>query len=173
MSSILGSKKLFIFDRDGVINETPLNSRYVLSKEQLKLRRIVIEIIARLQKCGANVSVASNQQGVGLGLLKINVLHELEKEINTNLISLGGHDLIFFTCTHSKDLNCRCRKPGTLLLEKAMRHYSCSPDETVFIGDQITDFIAAKRALIDFFYVGPFEEEALKYLSSFGEQNSL
>ena len=41
---------------------------------------------------------------------------------------------------------CICRKPDSLLLEKAIARYKIDKDKTHFIGDMETDMIATNRA---------------------------
>jgi D-glycero-D-manno-heptose 1,7-bisphosphate phosphatase len=47
-------------------------------------------------------------------------------------------------CTHGPDDGCRCRKPGTLLLEQARDAYRFEPATTWFVVDAERDVAAAR-----------------------------
>ena len=48
----------------------------------------------------------------------------------------------FYYCTHKEEDNCSCRKPKPGLLDRIAEDYGIKPD--LFIGDNITDYYAAK-----------------------------
>lgn len=156
LNELLDIKQLFIFDRDGVINESATQSRYILSRSELVLRPIIVSSIVNLQKIGKEIAVATNQQGVGLGYLSLDDLAGIEDHINQEILQSGGKAITFFTCIHQERDKCSCRKPNPLLLENAMRHFACPPESSIFIGDQETDLEAAKNASIDFLYESEF-----------------
>ena len=85
--------KTIILDRDGVINE--VRDEYVKTKNDLKYITGSINAINKLlSKC--EVAVASNQAGVGKGLLSYEDLSLINSDINGQL----SRDIDFFYCTH-------------------------------------------------------------------------
>lgn len=145
---------LVIFDRDGVVNVAPKEgNRYILSNNELILNPVVIEYIVKLQNQGIFTCVATNQQGVGKGLISPTQLSEIHDKINDQIVNLGGKKMEFFICTHLVEIKCNCRKPEPGLLIQALKFFGVEPSKTIFIGDQHTDKMAAEAANIDFLLV--------------------
>jgi len=135
--------KTIILDRDGVINE--VRDDYVKSKNDLKYIPGSIQAINKLLS-NYEVAVASNQAGVGKGLFSYENLNLINMDINRQL----SRNIDFFYCTHQKHAKCRCRKPQPGLLEEIMLK---KPAPFIFVGDNKTDYWAARNASIDFCFV--------------------
>lgn len=135
--------KTIILDRDGVINQ--VRDDYVKTKNDLKYIPGSIEAINKLL-LKYEVAVASNQAGVGKGLLSFENLNLINNDINSHL----SRNINFFYCTHQQHEKCRCRKPQPGLLEEIML---IKPPPYLFVGDNKTDYWAAKNAKIDFCFV--------------------
>jgi D-glycero-D-manno-heptose 1,7-bisphosphate phosphatase len=145
---------LVIFDRDGVINFAPKgNARYILSVEELDLNEMIIDFILELQGTGVETCVATNQQCVGKRLISVDQLNRIHNAINIQIRKAGGMPLEFFTCPHLIEEECECRKPKPGLLINAMSSFGVTPDRALFIGDQLSDKIAAESAALDFLFV--------------------
>jgi D-glycero-D-manno-heptose 1,7-bisphosphate phosphatase len=145
---------LVIFDRDGVINFAPKgNARYILSVEELDLNEMVIDFILELQGTGVETCVATNQQCVGKSLISVDQLNRIHNAINIQIRKAGGVPLEFFTCLHLIEEECECRKPKPGLLINAMSSFGVTPNRALFIGDQLSDKIAAEAAALDFLFV--------------------
>jgi D-glycero-D-manno-heptose 1,7-bisphosphate phosphatase len=143
--------KLLILDRDGVVNQAPSEgSSYILNSYDLKINLNILEIILEFQKLGGNAAVASNQQCVGRGLISEKELSSIHSKINATLIQMGGEPMIFFVCPHLAKISCDCRKPAPGLLFSALSKFKITFDNCIFIGDQITDELAAKRANVSY-----------------------
>jgi D-glycero-D-manno-heptose 1,7-bisphosphate phosphatase len=164
---------LVIFDRDGVINKAPTSAnKYILSKDELELNQSVIRFIVELQSKGVGTCVATNQQCVGRGLISTDSLNQIHGAINTQINKIGGADLKFFTCTHLFQENCSCRKPNPGLLISAMNSFNVLPNRTLFIGDQLSDKLAAQSASIDFLFIGNINTNLISQNSSGTTQES-
>jgi D-glycero-D-manno-heptose 1,7-bisphosphate phosphatase len=147
-------KKLIILDRDGVINKLPSRSKYyILEKSELQFNNLILEWIATASQ-KISMCVATNQQAVGKGLLSSIELSEIHAHINKKIVELGGRDLLFFVCPHLVSQKCKCRKPESGLLEKALTHFEVVAEQAVFIGDNWTDKMAAEKLEIDYLDVG-------------------
>ena len=147
--------KFIILDRDGVLNEIPTRNRYVLNENEIVLKHEVIRNVVELQHQGVDFCVATNQKGIGLGLISVRDLESIHDKLNTGLVDKGGKPIAFYVCSHIEG-SCDCRKPKPGLLLKAMADFNVSPAETLFIGDMLSDLLAAKNAYIDFMYVHNF-----------------
>ena len=101
--------KLVILDRDGVINQD--SDQFIKSPDEWKPIPGSLEAIARLNQAGFQVVVATNQSGVGRGLLDMSTLNAIHDKMHRRLAQAGGHVAAVFYCPHAADANCGCRKP--------------------------------------------------------------
>jgi len=58
-------------------------------------------------------------------------------------------DDIYFCPHHDKVENCLCRKPKSIMLEKAIAKYNIDVTKSLMVGDSITDIQAAKNVGIE------------------------
>src|SRR5690242_21608156 len=79
------SGRLIILDRDGVINHD--SDQFIKSPEEWRPIPGSLEAIARLNHAGYRVVVATNQSGVGRGLLDITMLNAIQDRKSTRLNS--------------------------------------------------------------------------------------
>lgn len=153
------NKKIWIFDRDGVINEKAKKpGRYILYKEDLILNPKVIEFIANLHRNNLTVAVATNQQCVGKSLISREELLEIHHKIDKSVIEAGGKNLFYYVCAHLASDNCECRKPNPGLLNAIKKDFLVNHQECIFIGDSKSDQEAANSSRIDFLYFDEFQK---------------
>ena len=111
--------KLIVLDRDGVINHD--SDQFIKSPDEWRPIPGSLEAVARLNHAGFRVVVATNQSGVGRGLLDISTLLAIHERMHKALAQVGGRiDAIFF-CPHTADSQCDCRKPKPGMLEEIGR----------------------------------------------------
>jgi D-glycero-D-manno-heptose 1,7-bisphosphate phosphatase len=92
------------------------------------------------------VVIATNQSGLGRGLLDMSSLNAVHQVMNTKLAQLGGRiDAVFF-CPHAPEDGCRCRKPLTGLFEDIAERMGVDLDEVYAVGDNIRHLQAAQAA---------------------------
>ena len=145
---------MIVFDRDGVlIFESRSKSKYVLDSRDVVLNKFLLKKIAEFQKIGGKCAVATNQQCVGLGLLTEQKLSEINDVINEFLFQAGGVKMEFFICKHVAKENCNCRKPKPGLILDVSTKFGIKTRSILFIGDQLSDEIAAKNAGCNFMYL--------------------
>ena len=134
--------KLVILDRDGVITHD--SAEYIKSPEEWQPIPGSLAAIARLNRAGYRVVVASNQSGLARGFFDVDTLLRIHDKLLRSLSVLGGAvDAVFF-CPHGPDDHCLCRKPKPgLLLDSAAR---LQTDLTAMpaIGDALRDEQAAR-----------------------------
>ena len=138
------SMSLVLLDRDGVINED--SPTYIKRAAEWRPIAGSLDAIARLNRAGRKVAICSNQAGVGRGILSMEGLNEIHREMRERLAEAGGHIDGIFCCIHSPDEGCECRKPAPGLLKRAMAELNHQPDTTTFIGDSLRDMQAALAA---------------------------
>jgi D-glycero-D-manno-heptose 1,7-bisphosphate phosphatase len=133
--------KLVILDRDGVINVD--SAEFIKKPEEWNPIPESLESIARLNQAGYRVVIATNQSGVGRGLLDMTTLNAIHDKMNKALAQVGGRiDAIFF-CPHARDAECTCRKPHPGLLVDIARRYSIDLTGVPCVGDSLRDLQAA------------------------------
>jgi len=129
-------------DRDGTINR---DTGYVKAPEELELLPGVVEAVARLNRAGVRVVVVTNQSGIGRGFLTATALEAIHRKMLA-LFRAGGAwlDAIYY-CPHHPDDGCRCRKPGTGMIERAVRDLDLDLSAAYLVGDQARDLELARR----------------------------
>ena len=133
--------RLIVLDRDGVINHD--SEQFIKSPDEWRPIPGSLEAIARLNHAGYRVVVATNQSGVGRGLLDFATLTAIHEKMHRALAQVGGRvDAIFF-CPHTADSRCEGRKPKPgLLLEIGVR-FNVEMSEVACVGDGLRDLQAA------------------------------
>ncbi len=135
---------LVILDRDGVINED--SDAYIKSPAEWRPIPGSLEAIARLNRAGFLVAIATNQSGVGRGLFDLRTLTAIHTRMRRELAAVGGRvDAIFF-CPHSPEAQCHCRKPQPGLLQEIKERFQVPLDDVPAIGDSLRDLQAAQAA---------------------------
>ena len=98
--------------------------------------------------------VISNQGGIGKGLYthqQVEVLHELlQKELLKDNVVLTE---IYYCPHHPEQSNCICRKPDSVLIEKALARFKINPGFSYFVGDKERDLEAAQKAGVTGIYL--------------------
>ena len=145
-------KAVFI-DRDGVINSDE-GHYYIFKPEDFKLNDGIIENICLLKNAGFLIVVISNQGGIGKGLYsksETDVLHGL---LETELLKQGCVLDAVYYCPHHTDTGmCLCRKPSSLLFEKAIARFGIDVNNSFMIGDSPRDIEAAQKVGVKGFLV--------------------
>ena len=136
-------KRFVLLDRDGTINE---EIGYVLRPDELRLIPGALEALAELQGLGLGLVVVTNQSPVGRGMItgaELDAIHQRLRE----LLAEGGVALDRIeVCPHRPDEGCACRKPGTLMVERAVEALGFDPAEGWIVGDHAGD-MALGRAV--------------------------
>jgi len=139
-----GIRYVFL-DRDGVLNRSLPDGRFVTCWEQVELLPGIAEAIARLNRSGRKVIVVTNQRAVALGLCSETELLALHDRLRECLASQGAHLDAIYYCPHDVG-ECNCRKPLPGLFEQAFRDFpDANPGNSVMIGDSLSDMEAGAR----------------------------
>ncbi len=136
--------KIVILDRDGVINED--SPDFIKSIVEWRPIPGSLEAIALLCQAGYRVFIASNQSGIGRGLLDFDTLFAIHEHLQRAVAELGGRiDGIEFAPEHPDDSSDK-RKPAPGMLKDLARRLQISLDGVPFVGDSISDLEAARAA---------------------------
>lgn len=146
--------KAVFLDRDGVVNREL--GDYILRYEEFEILPELIPFLYEVKQRGYKVIIITNQAGIAKGLYD----HKLVDACHAFLIEeLAGHGLQLdeiYYCPHHPDFgNCLCRKPKSLLIEKALARFDLDPAASLMIGDKPRDVEAANGAGVRGFLVPP------------------
>lgn len=132
--------KLIILDRDGVINHD--RDDYVKSAAECLPIEGSIEAIARLNKVGFTVVIATNQAGLAKGKFELEDLEAMHEKITGLVEGQGGELGAIFYCPHHPDDKCKCRKPMPGMLDAIEAEFNTSVEGCYFVGDSLRDLQA-------------------------------
>ena len=134
--------KLIVLDRDGVINRD--SEQFIKSPEEWRPIPGSLEAIARLNHAGFRVVVATNQSGIGRGLLDMATLNAINDKMHRALALAGGRIDALFYCPHTADSACECRKPKTGMLKEIGVRFGIEMTGVPCVGDSVRDLQAAE-----------------------------
>jgi D-glycero-D-manno-heptose 1,7-bisphosphate phosphatase len=136
--------KIVILDRDGVINQD--SDQFIKNTTEWKPIPGSLEAIARLNHAGYRVVVASNQSGIGRGLLDMGALNAINDKMYRVLAQVGGRIDALFYCPHAAEANCECRKPKPGMFIDIAQRFNVNLAGVPSIGDSLRDLQAAAAA---------------------------
>ncbi|WP_245643612.1 D-glycero-beta-D-manno-heptose 1,7-bisphosphate 7-phosphatase [Roseateles chitosanitabidus] len=136
--------KLVILGRDGTINR--YRDDHVKSPEELEPLPGALEAVARLNHAGWHTVLATNQPGIGRGLLDMASLNAVHLRLNQLLAEKGGRLDAAFFCPHAPEENCNCRKPLPGLLEQIGERFSVDLPQVHMVGASVRDVQTARNA---------------------------
>lgn len=138
--------KAVFFDRDGVINNDS-GLYYISDPKDFVLNPGIMELLLWLKSNGFLLIVISNQGGISKGIYSFGDAEKVHLKMKETLFEQGIiFDEVYYCPHHPDNENCICRKPETVLIEKAISRFSISITTSFFIGDRDTDIEAGKRA---------------------------
>ena len=113
--------KLVILGRDGILNL--YRDDHVKAPEEWQPVPGALQAVARLNQAGWHAVLATNQSGIGRGLVDMASLNAVHRHMMQLLSEQGGRiDAVFF-CPHAPEEQCDCRKPlPGLMLQIADRY---------------------------------------------------
>jgi len=133
--------KLVILDHNGVINQ--ISETFIKTPDEWRPIPGSLEAIARLTHSGYRVVTATNQSGIGRGLLDMVTFNTINDKMYKAVAQAGGRiDSIFF-CPHTNADKCNCRKPKTGMFVEIMQRYGTDLRNVPIIGDALRDLQAA------------------------------
>jgi D-glycero-D-manno-heptose 1,7-bisphosphate phosphatase len=131
-----------VLDRDGTINRD--SAAYIKSPAEWVPLPGSLEAIARLNRAGWTVAVASNQSGLARGLFDEATLERIHHKMTEAVRKAGGEIDHIVYCPHHPDDGCDCRKPAPGLLHQLAAHYGVALSGVPVVGDSRRDLDAAR-----------------------------
>ncbi|MGB0882863.1 MAG: D-glycero-alpha-D-manno-heptose-1,7-bisphosphate 7-phosphatase [Vicingaceae bacterium] len=152
-------RKIVFLDRDGVINFEP--GDYTYKVEQFKIVEGLFEGLEVLKNEGFQFIVITNQGGISKGIYNhndVSAVHEyMFGQFRANNIELLD---VYYCPHHTVNEKCICRKPDSLMLEKAIARYNVNKALSSFVGDSKRDVLAAEKAGIKGVLIRPNDKLA-------------
>ena len=136
--------KLVILGRDGILNE--YREGHVTAPEEWIVIAGVLEAVSRINHAGWHVVVATNQAGIGRGMIDMAAVNAVHVHMNQQLAVQGARiDAVFF-CPHTPEDHCDCRKPKPGMMLEIGRRYGVDLAQVPMVGDTLRDMLAASAA---------------------------
>jgi len=137
-------KKVVFLDRDGVLNRE--RGEYTYLTTNFEWVTDAIEALKLLNEQGYALIIISNQGGISKNIYSKTDVINIENAIVQPLVKQSIQILDSFYCPHHSAIeNCLCRKPKSLMLEKAIAKHNIDPVKSYFIGDSIRDMVAGQN----------------------------
>jgi D-glycero-D-manno-heptose 1,7-bisphosphate phosphatase len=139
--------KAIFLDRDGVLNKEL--GHYVYSAEEMQINMGAINFLKSAIAKGFTLIVITNQGGIAKGLYSHDSVALIHQKMKQDFAKYDIHFAEFFYCPHHPDFGkCLCRKPESLLIEKAIHKFNIDVAHSMMIGDKERDVQAASNANI-------------------------
>jgi len=135
-----------ILDRDGVLNYEAPEGSYVRDPSEFHWLPGALEGLALLRRAGVRLSVATNQAGVGRGVMSLEQLAAVHERMQREAAAQGAALDAVLYCPHAPEEQCSCRKPAPGLIEAAVARSGVAASDTIVVGDDRRDLEAAQRA---------------------------
>ncbi len=143
-------KKAVFFDRDGTIHVDKVMTREV---KDLEFFEDTIDTIKEYQNNGYHIVIITNQSGIGKGSYTVKKMHKFNMHLLKELKKNGCEIDAIYYCPHRSDEGCRCHKPNTGMIERAIKELTIDAEKSILIGDRMSDIKAGVEAGIGENYV--------------------
>src|SRR5262245_35283794 len=131
-------------DRDGVLIEN--RSDYIRDWSHVRIFPQALKALATLKPQSCKIIVVTNQSAVGRGLVSIDIVQEINDRLVKISDEMGGKIDKIYTCPHTPEDACECRKPKPGLLLQAAQDLSIDLQRSWMIGDAWSDLLAGQAA---------------------------
>lgn len=140
----MNGRRAAFLDRDGTIIE---DVHYIARPEDVRLLPGAARAISLLNEREVAVVVITNQSGIARGLVTPEQYEAVSRRVEEVLADAGAHVDATYHCPHYPAITgpCECRKPGTLLFDRAISDLGLDASASMFAGDRPRDVMAAAR----------------------------
>ena len=140
----VSAPKLIILGRDGILNR--FREDHVKAAQEWEPLPGALEAVARLNHAGWHVVVATNQAGIGRGVVDMASVNAVHQHMMKLLAARGGRiDAVFF-CPHAPEDHCDCRKPLPGMMREIGERYGVELPAVPMVADTLRDLEAAAAA---------------------------
>ena len=136
--------KLIILGRDGILNE--YRDDHVKAPAEWVPVPGALEAVSRLNHAGWHAVVATNQAGIGRGMIDMASVNLIHAHMNKLMQAQGARlDAVFF-CPHTPEEQCECRKPLPGMMLEIGERYGVDLAQVPVAADTLRDLQAAHAA---------------------------
>jgi len=136
--------KLIILGRDGILNE--YRDDHVKAPAEWVPVPGALEAVSRLNHAGWHAVVATNQAGIGRGMIDMASVNLIHAHMNKLMQAQGARlDAVFF-CPHTPEEQCECRKPLPGMMVEIGERYGIDLAQVPVAADTLRDLQAAHAA---------------------------
>lgn len=141
-------------DRDGVINER-ITGGYVTKWSEFRFLPGVKEALAGISGLFGPIIVVSNQQGIGKGIMDVNAVEWIHRNMVIEINRAGGRiDRVYYS-PYLESESHPDRKPGTGMAFKAKKDFpSIDFQRAVMIGDSPNDMRFGRKLGMKTVFIG-------------------
>ncbi|MEY3473640.1 MAG: D,D-heptose 1,7-bisphosphate phosphatase GmhB [Pseudomonadota bacterium] len=136
--------KLVILGRDGILNE--YREDHVKAPQEWQPLPGALAAVARLNHAGWHAVVATNQAGIGRGMIDMASVNAIHAHMNVQVQEQGGRLDAVFLCPHTPEEGCECRKPLPGMMRDIGRRYGVDLAQVPVVSDTLRDLQAAQAA---------------------------
>jgi D-glycero-D-manno-heptose 1,7-bisphosphate phosphatase len=140
----MNATKLVILGRDGILNA--YREGHVTGPEEWSALPGALEALSRINHAGWHVVVATNQAGIGRGMIEMAAVNAVHAHMNQQMMAHGARIDAAFFCPHTPEDQCECRKPKPGMLQEIGRRYGVDLANVPFASDTLRDLLAAQAA---------------------------
>lgn len=156
-------RKVVFLDRDGVINKE--RGDYTYKVADFSINDGVIKFLQYAQENSYEFIIITNQGGISKKIYNHNDVNHVHDFMLTKFQQAGIEILNIYYCPHHSEIeNCICRKPKTLMLEKAIARFNIDIKNSILIGDNKRDIMAAETVGIKAYLI-PSNYSLLKIIN--------
>lgn len=135
-------KPALFLDRDGVVNR---EQGYVTRVEEFVWQPEIFDLAALARAAQYELVIITNQGGIAQGLYTEAALTHIHTMLSDGFAQHGIAPPHIFYCPHHPKVGaCLCRKPSTLLFERALALYQLDAARSYMIGDRQRDLDPAQ-----------------------------
>lgn len=133
------------FDRDGVVNRSPGEGKYVNRAADFHLLPGFADCVRAAAAKGVPAIVVTNQRGITRGLTPPEQLEAMHRQLRAELARAGLELLDILVCTADDNAH-PDRKPNPGMLRTAARHHHLDLAKSWMIGDRESDVQTGRNA---------------------------
>ena len=134
-----------LLDRDGVINQDP--GDYTKSLAEFHILPTALEAMKAWYDAGFKLIIITNQGGIAKGKYTHDAVAEIHSHLRLEAASKGAPIAdIFYSPHHPNTGQSLSRKPGSLMVERAIARHGLDPERCWMFGDKARDIDCALGA---------------------------
>lgn len=125
-------------DRDGTLIR---DERFLADASLMRLLDGAVDAVRRINEAGILAIVATNQSGIGRGLITPEQYESTRQRLDELVQSGGAHLDAQYHCPHAPgvDRPCDCRKPLTGMFLRAAAAFDIDLRRSLYVGDRRRD----------------------------------